>query len=30
MSDQTWLIDKSALVRIPDSPDAAQWNNRLN
>ena len=29
MSDETWLIDKSALIRIPDSPDVAQWNNRI-
>jgi predicted nucleic acid-binding protein len=29
MSDRTWLIDKSALIRIPDSPDVAQWNNRI-
>lgn len=29
MSDETWLIDKSALVRIPDSPDVALWNNRI-
>ena len=24
-----WLIDKSALVRIGDSPDAAEWANRI-
>jgi len=29
MSDETWLIDKSALMRIPESPDVAQWNNRI-
>jgi predicted nucleic acid-binding protein len=29
MSDETWLIDKSALIRIPESPDVAQWNNRI-
>ena len=29
MSDETWLIDKSALIRIPESPDIAQWNNRI-
>lgn len=29
MSDETWLIDKSALVRISQSPDVAQWNNRI-
>lgn len=27
MSD--WLIDKSALVRLSDSPDAGQWANRI-
>lgn len=27
MSD--WLIDKSALVRLGDSPDAAEWANRI-
>ena len=25
----TWLIDKSALVRLADSPDAAQWAVRI-
>lgn len=29
MSDETWLIDKSALIRIPESPDVAEWNNRI-
>jgi predicted nucleic acid-binding protein len=29
MSDHTWLIDKSALVRIPDSTDFDDWNNRI-
>lgn len=29
MSDPTWLIDKSALVRIPDSTDVEEWNNRI-
>jgi predicted nucleic acid-binding protein len=29
VSDQTWLIDKSALVRIPDSLDVGEWNNRI-
>jgi len=29
MSDETWLIDKSALIRIPESPNVAQWNNRI-
>jgi len=24
-----WLIDKSALVRLGDSPDAADWANRI-
>jgi predicted nucleic acid-binding protein len=24
-----WLIDKSALVRLPDSPDATEWANRI-
>lgn len=27
MSD--WLIDKSALVRLGDSPDAGEWANRI-
>ena len=27
MSD--WLIDKSALVRLADSPDATEWANRI-
>ena len=25
----TWLIDKSALVRLSDSPDADQWASRI-
>jgi predicted nucleic acid-binding protein len=25
----TWLIDKSALVRLPRSPDAAEWAHRI-
>jgi predicted nucleic acid-binding protein len=25
----TWLIDKSALVRLAASPDAAEWANRI-
>jgi predicted nucleic acid-binding protein len=25
----TWLIDKSALVRLDDSPDANEWANRI-
>ena len=25
----TWLIDKSALVRLADSPDAADWATRI-
>lgn len=24
-----WLVDKSALVRLPDSPDAEDWANRI-
>jgi predicted nucleic acid-binding protein len=24
-----WLVDKSALVRLGDSPDAAEWANRI-
>ena len=29
MSDQPWLIDTSALVRIPDASDVDKWNNRI-
>lgn len=29
MSDHTWLIDKSALVRIASSADVDEWNNRI-
>lgn len=29
MTEQTWLIDKSALVRIADSTDVEEWNNRI-
>lgn len=29
MSDTTWLIDKSAMVRIGTSPDVDQWANRI-
>lgn len=29
MSDPSWLIDKSALVRMPDSTDVEEWNNRI-
>lgn len=29
MTDQTWLIDKSALVRIADSTGVEEWNNRI-
>jgi predicted nucleic acid-binding protein len=29
MSGSTWLIDKSALVRLGASPDAEQWANRI-
>lgn len=29
MALSSWLIDKSALVRLPASPDAAQWAERV-
>lgn len=29
MAVSDWLIDKSALVRLADSPDAAAWANRI-
>lgn len=29
MSDSTWLIDKSAMVRLGTSPDAEQWADRI-
>ena len=29
MTTESWLIDKSALVRLSSSPDAAQWANRI-
>jgi predicted nucleic acid-binding protein len=29
MAVTTWLIDKSALVRLADSPDAATWATRI-
>lgn len=29
MTQQRWLIDKSALVRLSDSPEAAVWSNRI-
>ena len=29
MAVSPWLIDKSALVRLPASPDAAEWAGRL-
>ena len=29
MSDPSWLIDKSALVRLGGCPDAAQWADRI-
>ncbi|MBA3309625.1 MAG: PIN domain nuclease [Nocardioidaceae bacterium] len=29
MSDPSWLIDKSALVRLGASPDAEHWANRI-
>jgi predicted nucleic acid-binding protein len=29
MTEQTWLIDKSALVRVFNSPDVGKWGNRI-
>jgi predicted nucleic acid-binding protein len=29
MTEQAWLIDKSALVRVANSPDIDEWNNRI-
>lgn len=29
MSEQSWIIDKSALVRLGNSPDAEVWANRI-
>lgn len=29
MTERGWLIDKSALVRVADSPDVDQWNNKI-
>ncbi|KAF0963789.1 PIN domain nuclease [Rhodococcus sp. T7] len=29
MSGSTWLIDKSAMVRLGTSPDVEQWANRI-
>lgn len=29
MASTSWLIDKSALVRLGRSPDAAEWANRI-
>jgi hypothetical protein len=29
MSEQGWLIDKSALVRVVNSPEMGEWNNRI-
>src|SRR5262245_57619846 len=29
MTEQGWLIDKSALIRVPRSPDIDEWNNRI-
>ncbi|WP_182359328.1 PIN domain nuclease [Tomitella gaofuii] len=29
MTRAPWLIDKSALVRMPDSRDVDEWNNRV-
>lgn len=29
MTEQAWLIDKSALVRVASSPDVDEWSNRI-
>ncbi len=29
MSEQVWLVDKSALVRMADSADVDEWSNRI-
>lgn len=29
MSESSWIIDKSALVRLGDSPDVEAWANRI-
>ncbi|MFN8032718.1 MAG: PIN domain nuclease [Mycobacterium sp.] len=29
MTERPWLIDKSALVRVADSTDVDDWNNRI-
>jgi predicted nucleic acid-binding protein len=29
MTEQAWLIDKSALARVASSPDVDDWNNRI-
>jgi len=29
LTDRGWLIDKSALVRLADSADAAGWSSRI-
>jgi predicted nucleic acid-binding protein len=29
MSELPWFIDKSAIVRVADSPDVDEWNNRI-
>ena len=29
MTERGWLIDKSALVRVANSPDVDEWNNRV-
>ena len=29
MSERPWLIDRSALVRVGESPDVEKWNNRI-
>lgn len=30
MAVTTWLVDKSALVRIPASPDSSLWSDRID
>ncbi|PXW99143.1 PIN domain nuclease [Mycolicibacterium moriokaense] len=29
MTEQAWLIDKSALVRVANSPEVDEWSNRI-
>ena len=29
MTERGWLVDKSALVRVANSPDVDEWNNRI-